>query len=91
MDPILLFGSVGIPAILGIGGVVAWRATRTQQTREVQPKTWRDDSLDEWRNERDARADAERQGRATEAADGPHGEARAESERVEQRHTRLGG
>lgn len=91
MNPIILLGSVGLPIAMGVGGFFAWRATRSQQVREVQPKTWRDDSLDEWRNERDTRADAERQGRATETADGLQHEARAESERVEQRHTRMGG
>jgi len=87
----LLLGSVGIPAALGIGGVVAWRATRSQQAREERPTTWRDDSLDDWRNERDARAEAARERRAVEAADDTHDEARAQRETTEQRHTRMGG
>lgn len=91
MNPILLVGSVGMPLAMGIGGIIAWRATRSQQAREEHPTTWRDDSLDEWRKERDASAEAERERRAAEAGADAHGEARAERETTEHRHTRMGG
>lgn len=91
MDPLLLFGSVGIPIILAVGGLLAWRASRAQQEREARPSTWRDDSLDEWRRERDAEIEAERVRRVEQARhDGPTTESR-EGQEGQKTHTRLGG
>lgn len=93
MDPILLLGSVGLPLVLGIGGLLAWRATRAQQERAEQPAVWRDDSLDDWRRERDARLERERAERAATHRDQPDDPTTESREgQVEKRtHTRLGG
>jgi hypothetical protein len=92
MDPILLIGTVGFPIVLAVGGLIAWRAIRAQQEREAQPATWRDDSLDDWRRERDRAIEAEREQRQQR----PPGEVHPASESREgdqgrKTHTRLGG
>lgn len=95
MDPILLIGSVGLPLVFGIGGIIAWRARRAQAEREDQPATWRDDSLDDWRRERDEQLAAERERRAREPQredpdDVPTTQAR-EGEKARRTQSRLGG
>lgn len=82
-----IFG-VGMPLALTLGGLAAWRVTRTRDQREASKPNWKDDSLDEWRRERDAQAEVERAERAAnpERAASASGD---ESEPV--RHQRLGG
>lgn len=91
MTPFALFSAIGMPLAMGIGGIVAWRATRNQQAREDAPRTWRDDSLDEWRRERDARADEQREQRTAAPRDELNPESRQGEETSERQHTRLGG
>lgn len=55
---------LGMPLALGIGGLLAWRATRDQQRNVEDPRnTWVDHSLDDWRAERDRAAEEERTSR----------------------------
>jgi hypothetical protein len=58
----LLF-AIALP-VLGIAGAVAaLRMQRKADEREAAPK-WRDDSLDDWRKQREAEIEAERSERA---------------------------
>lgn len=53
---------LGMPIALGIGGLAAWRMSKNQSDEESKPG-WRDTSLDDWREERDRQAEAERESR----------------------------
>lgn len=93
MDPIVLIGTVGFPLVLAIGGILAWRKSR--QTNDIRPATgtWRDDSLDDWRRERELELDAEREHRARNPAPPSDESTRTGESEAEVRttHTRLGG
>lgn len=93
MDPIVFIGTVGFPVVLAIGGILAWRKSR--QTNDIRPAagTWRDDSLDDWRKEREAELEAERARRAANPAAPSDEMTRTGDSETEVRttHTRLGG
>jgi hypothetical protein len=94
MDPIVLLGSVGFPLVLAIGGILAWRKSR--QTAQIKPAaagTWRDDSLDDWRKQREAELEAEREQRAKNPSAPSDATTRTGESEAEVRttHTRLGG
>ncbi|MDZ7728579.1 MAG: hypothetical protein U5Q44_10535 [Dehalococcoidia bacterium] len=92
MDPFTLISAIGFPAVLAIGGIAAWRITRNRDTAanpEATQAQWRDDSLDEWRRQREAEAEAARQQRAREAAKRPPSD--EETRTTEQTRTRMGG
>jgi len=95
MDPIVLIGSIGIPAVMAIGGILAWRATRKQNVaaeRETASPAWRDTSLDDWRRERDAQAEEERLRRESGATRDGLSEGQAkEADTQKQTHSRMGG
>ncbi|KAA0237847.1 MAG: hypothetical protein HUU14_03970 [Dehalococcoidia bacterium] len=57
--------ALGMPFAMVFGAIAAWRISKREQHDESAPPAWRDDSLDEWRRERDATAEAERAARAT--------------------------
>jgi hypothetical protein len=48
---------VAIPAALALSGVVAW----LNRGKDDDKPQWRDDSLDDWRQQRDAERERERQ------------------------------
>jgi len=87
---------VGIAALLGLalplvmagGAIAAWRMTRKEAKRDEEPALWRDDSLDDWRRERDAAAETERIARSQAGAN-PTGEAKEET--ATKKHQRIGG
>lgn len=88
-DLIPLLG-LAIPVAMAVGAVAAWRMTRGAQRREEEAPAWRDDSLDEWRRERDDAAAAERAARTSVARDGlTTGQASDEGET--RKHQRIGG
>jgi hypothetical protein len=58
MDAQIIFAVV-FPVLMAAGGIAAWRMSKKQAVEAEKPG-WRDDSLDDWRKERDARAEAER-------------------------------
>jgi hypothetical protein len=95
MDLFTLIGSIGIPAVMAIGGVLAWRATRKQHAtaeRETESPTWRDTSLDDWRRERDEQAEQERLRRESGISRDGFTEGQAkEADTQKQTHTRMGG
>ena len=80
--------SLGLPLVMAIGAIAAWRMTRKEAKRDEEPALWRDDSLDDWRRERDAAAEAERIARSHAAANRT-GQAREETET--KKHQRIGG
>lgn len=58
---VTLIAAIAFPFLLFIGGIAAWQMSKHADAAEQN--TWRDDSLDDWRRERDAevaRARAER-------------------------------
>jgi len=87
MNAITLLFAVALPVAAVIGAIAAWRMQNHQDVAETQTK-WRDNSLDDWRKEREAAADAER----TERASRPDMTEGSTEEREEaKRQQRIGG
>ena len=84
---------LGMPLLLFIGGIAAWRVARKEGSFDPPDSTgWRDDSLDDWRRERDELAEQERQQRL-KGGTGERLRTGQEEQQESQRqtHTRLGG
>lgn len=88
MNGITELWALAFPLILAVGGIAAWRVSKRDQTQDETGPKWRDDSLDDWRKERDAAAEARRATRA-ESPEDPTGRGDEQSE--EKRHQRIGG
>lgn len=73
-----------------VGGIAAWRLMKDDQRREAESPSWRDDSLDQWRRERDAEVEAERAARLKEARETQEASI-AEREEAARKHQRIGG
>ena len=69
------------------GGWMAWRQRKQADAVEAAPK-WRDESLDDWRREREAQVEAERVQRVERAALEP---ASTEEREEARRQQRIGG
>lgn len=83
-----LVSAVAFPFLMVIGGIAAWRMSKKETTR-IETPAWRDDSLDDWRKERDARAE---QARAIRPSDPTHlSTGSEEQQETTKRHQRLGG
>ncbi len=79
---------LAMPLLLALGGFLTWQRTRAKDDRDPAKPDWRDDSLDDWRRERDEAAATARDARAADPAS--HASTAAEeSEPVH--HQRLGG
>ena len=63
-----LFMRIGLPMIMAIGGILAWRKTMKGADDDDKPG-WRDTSLDDWRNERESEVEAERLARLSASKD----------------------
>jgi hypothetical protein len=87
VDAQVIFAAA-FPLLMFVGGIAAWRMTR-KQGEEAEKPAWRDDSLDDWRKERDALAEQERAVRPTEAAHLSTGS--EEQQETTKRHQRIGG
>lgn len=84
----MTIGAILMPVLMVVGFIAAWKMPKREGRRD-QGQTWRDTSLDDWRKERDAALEAERQQRI-DAGPALHDNTGAEaSEPV--RHQRLGG
>lgn len=81
--------ALGMPFAMIAGAIAAWRLSKREQHLDANPPAWRDDSLDEWRRERDAAAEAERAARAASPGTLTTGQARDEAETS--KHQRIGG
>jgi hypothetical protein len=89
MPDLQVIVAVMMPFLLGIGGVAAWRASkRTEEQDRERAAAWRDDSLDDWRKERETMAEEERARRAAEAQ--THTGSTREGDEKKQ-HQRIGG
>jgi hypothetical protein len=88
-----VLSAVGFGLILSIGGVAAWLVSRKSAGFDApEKKAWRDDSLDDWRREREARAEADRQQRTTDGAESHLSTGQEEQQETQRTtHTRLGG
>ena len=84
-----LLSAVAFPLLMVVGGIAAWRMSKKETTR-IETPAWRDDSLDDWRKERDAQAE---QARAIRPSDDPTHLSTGSEEQQEttKRHQRLGG
>jgi hypothetical protein len=79
-----------LPFLLGMGGVAAWRASRRSDEHDRErAAAWRDDSLDDWRKERERMAEEERARRATAETETRTGSTREGDEKKQ--HQRIGG
>ncbi len=79
-----------MPFLLGMGGVAAWRASRRSDDQDRERSAaWRDDSLDDWRKERERIAEEERARRATAETETHAGSTREGDEKKQ--HQRIGG
>ena len=58
-----LFSRIGLPLLMAVGGIIAWRKTMSGLSDDDDKPQWRDESLDDWRKARDAEIEAERQAR----------------------------
>ena len=88
MPPIALFSAIAFPVLMLVGGIAAWRMSKNENVARPEQPTWRDDSLDDWRKQRDA--DAERTRVLRQESETHEGGATEEkSETV--RHQRIGG
>jgi hypothetical protein len=87
-----VLSAVGFGVILFVGGIAAWLVSRKGASfDQPENKQWRDDSLDDWRREREAQAEAEREQRVSTPE--THLSTGQEEQQETQRttHTRLGG
>lgn len=86
--PFAILLRLGMPLALAISGIVVWRMSKRENDPHHQKPQWRDDSLDDWRRERDANVEAERAQRASD----PELYAGAEREQEStERQQRIGG
>ena len=84
----VLLSAIALPLFLTAGTLAAIHFSRKSQ--QASEQKWRDDSLDDWRRERDATIEAERQARALERKQGLV-EGSGEEEAAPVRQQRLGG
>lgn len=90
MNSLIPLLGLAMPVAMAIGAIAAWRMTRGEARRDEEAPAWRDDSLDDWRRERDAAAEAERAARAALPRDAlTTGQASDEGET--RKHQRIGG
>lgn len=90
MSFITLLSAIGFPLLMAIGGVMAWRISKRESAPNAETANWRDDSLDDWRKERDATIEEERVARLTETSSRTH-EGSGGEETEKKRIQRIGG
>ncbi|MGE5149786.1 MAG: hypothetical protein ACM3II_06650 [Rhodospirillaceae bacterium] len=82
-----LLSSIVLPVAMAFGAIAAWRMQKREPRSEDGRPAWRDDSLDDWRKQRDQEADVRRQEREEQSLSGAVAEEQAERKR----HQRIGG
>lgn len=86
----LLF-AIALPMLGIAGGIVGWRAAGMHRDISSEASPWQDDSLDDWRKERERTADEERERRASDR-EARIASGQAEEEDVQTiRQQRIGG
>ncbi len=88
MDVVTLLLAFVLPVGGVLGAWAAWRRQKRTDTVVAESSKWRDDSLDEWRRERDHQVEAERQARTARADLEP---ASTEERDEARRQQRIGG
>lgn len=78
-----------LPVAMAFGAIAAWRMSKREPHQQDGTPAWRDDSLDDWRKQRDEEAETIRQQRASEP--GQLSGAAAEEQAEKKRHQRIGG
>ncbi len=86
MDLQILF-AIGMPVAMVAGGIAAWRASKKSNAAPETP-LWKDDSLEDWRKERDAQAETDRLQRPNDSHLSTGSE---EQQETKKQHQRLGG
>jgi hypothetical protein len=86
-----ILSAIGLPLAMAFGAIAAWRMSKKENDPEQRPPEWRDDSLDDWRRERDEQAMLQRQTRTTKTKTGAHEVVGGGEEGETQRHQRIGG
>lgn len=79
--------ALGMPVAMAVSGIAAWRMSKKEGGKPETPQ-WRDDSLDDWRKERDAQAELQRTQRPAESHLKTGQEEQVE---VTKKHQRIGG
>ncbi|MGE3074682.1 MAG: DUF948 domain-containing protein [Dehalococcoidia bacterium] len=87
MNPQLI-SAIAFAFLMIFGAIAAWRISKTDSTKQDTP-SWRDDSLDDWRKERDEQAEAARASRPAEQQHMATGS--EEQQDTKKQHQRLGG
>ncbi len=90
MGGLQLIVSVAFPFMMAIGAIAAWRISKRENDPTADKPAWRDDSLDDWRRERDLGTEEERQARDA-ATTGDHLSRGQEEAPETRRHQRIGG
>ncbi len=90
MGSLQVIASVAFPLMMVIGAIAAWRISKRENDPAADRPAWRDDSLDDWRRERDLGIDEERNARDA-ALTGDHLSLGQEEAPETQRHQRIGG
>ena len=84
--------AVGLPLAMLIGGLAAWRMSKRSDVEEAERRTaWRDDSLDDWRKERDALVEQERIEREKSPPARDLSDGRADEQEQAKKQQRIGG
>jgi hypothetical protein len=87
---LFLLTRIGFPVMIAVGAIAAWRMSKAEHAPGATQPEWKDDSLDDWRQERDAAAEAERAARGqTSRSDIEEGS--TEEKEQAKRHQRIGG
>jgi len=86
MPDVQILFAVVFPLVMFAGGIAAWRLSK-KDTVTPEKSGWRDDSLDEWRMERDSEAERRRLTRASEGLT----TGSEEQQEVKKHQQRLGG
>ncbi len=87
---LFLLTRIGFPLMIVGGAIAAWRMSKAENAPGAIKPEWKDDSLEEWRKERDASAEAERATRSAEERAGLN-EGSTEEKEQTKRHQRIGG
>jgi hypothetical protein len=86
---VVALSAIGMPLAMVFGAIAAWRLMKHEERREQESIPWRDTSLDDWRRERDARAEVERTARISDESALREGS--TEEREDTRRHQRIGG
>lgn len=92
MPPLEILLAIALPVLGFLGAFAAIKNAKRDSAPKPTAESWHDNSLQDWRRERDALATAERESRVKEAGVRAElSDGRAEDEETPVRHQRIGG